>query len=226
MTTDRAGQAGGTGRPGLSGAGVAAEDTAVPATGTLTALLTCAMAFSMTQLFLLGALGPRLVAALDVSPTVLGLTTTLGFATAAVLSPVGGRVVDRVGPRRCLAALMIVAAMALALIGSAPGTGVLLASVALGEPPQALANPVTNRAILAAVPPARRGSVTGMKQSGVQLGAFAAGLLLTALAGLAGWRGAVWTTVVEAVGAASTAPSRWPSAARRTRGLTAHNAHP
>ncbi|MFJ8349610.1 MFS transporter [Streptomyces sp. NPDC094153] len=160
------------------------------------------MAFSMLQLFLLGALGPRLVAELGVSPTVLGLTTTVGFSTAAVLSPLGGRVVDRVGPRRCLVALLAMAAVALALIGSAPGAGFLLAAVALGGLPQALANPATNKAILAAVPPARRGSVTGMKQSGVQLGAFAAGLPLAALAGLAGWRGAVWTAAGAAVAAA------------------------
>ncbi|MEU8953482.1 MFS transporter [Streptomyces sp. NPDC048518] len=168
----------------------------------MTALLTGAMAFSMMQLFLLGALGPRLVRDLDVSPTVLGLTTTVGFGAAAVLSPLGGRVVDRVGPRRCLVALLAVAAGALALIGSAPGAGFLLAAVALGGLPQALANPATNKAILAAVPAERRGAVTGMKQSGVQLGAFAAGLPLTALAGLAGWRAAVWTAAAAAVGAA------------------------
>ncbi|MER7093905.1 MFS transporter [Streptomyces althioticus] len=187
------------------------------------------MAFSMMQLFLLGALGPRLVADLGVSPTVLGLTTTVGFATAAVLSPAGGRVVDRVGPRRCLMALLAVAAVALALIGTAPGSGFLLAAVALGGLPQALANPATNKAILAAVPPARRGSVTGMKQSGVQLGAFAAGLPLAALAGLTGWRGAVWTAAgaaaVAAVWAARTLPADPPAKSTPTvwvpRGMTA-----
>ncbi|MFD9790024.1 MFS transporter [Streptomyces sp. NPDC059070] len=160
------------------------------------------MAFSMLQLFLLGALGPRIVAALDVSPTVLGLTTTIGFGAAAALSPLGGKVVDAVGPRRCLVALLLVSALALALIGAAPGAGFLLAAVALGGLPQALANPATNKAILAAVAPERRGAVTGMKQSGVQLGAFAAGLPLAALAGPAGWRGAVWTAAGTALAAA------------------------
>lgn len=195
---------------GRSGTGTAAETGKAEARGTggaragggLTALLTCAMAFSMMQLFLLGALGPRLVTELGVSPTVLGLTTTAGFATATVLSPVGGRVVDRLGPRRCLVALLTVSALALALVGAAPGAGFLLAAVALGGLPQALANPATNEAILAAVPPARRGSVTGMKQSGVQLGAFAAGLPLAALAGVAGWRVAVWTAAGAALAAA------------------------
>lgn len=159
----------------------------------LTALLTCAMAFSMLQMFLIGALGPRLVGDLGLSPMLLGLTTTIGFGTAAVLSPASGRIVDRIGPRRSLVALLAVSAAALALIGAAPGAGLLLGAVALGGIPQALANPATNKAVLAAVAPPRRGAVTGMKQSGVQLGAFAAGLPLTALAGGLGWRGAVWT---------------------------------
>ncbi|MFF7358654.1 MFS transporter [Streptomyces filipinensis] len=191
--------------------GTAAGNGPARATGAMTALLTCAMAFSMMQLFLLGALGPRLVDDLKVSPTVLGLTTTVGFGAAAVLSPAGGRVVDRLGPRRCLVALLLVSAAALALIGSAPGTGFLLTAVALGGLPQALANPATNKAILASVPAERRGPVTGMKQSGVQLGAFAAGLPLAALAGAAGWRGAVWTAAGAAVLAAVWAARALPA---------------
>ncbi|MEV2209598.1 MFS transporter, partial [Streptomyces sp. NPDC047970] len=149
------------------------------------------MAFSMLQLFLLGALGPRLVADLGVSPTVLGLTTTVGFGTAALLSPIGGRIVDLTGPRRSLVLLLTASAAALAAIGAAPGATVLLCAVALGGLPQALANPATNKAVLAAVAPERRGAVTGLKQSGVQLGAFAAGLPLAALAAGLGWRAAV-----------------------------------
>ncbi|MER6051897.1 MFS transporter, partial [Streptomyces sp. NPDC001793] len=156
----------------------------------------------MLQLFLLGALGPLLVGELRVSRAMLGLTTTAGFGAAAVLSPVAGRVVDRVGPRRCLIALLWLVGVALALIAWAPGYGVLLAAVAVGGVPQALANPATNKVIRAAVPVARRGAVTGAKQSGVQLGAFAAGLPLAALAGGIGWRGAVWVAASLAVVAA------------------------
>ncbi|MET7796527.1 MFS transporter [Streptomyces decoyicus] len=164
-------------------------------------LLTSAMAFSMMQLFVIGALGPRLVGELGISTTVLGLTTTAGFGAAAVLSPPAGRLVDRVGPRRCLVALLVLTSVSLALIGAAPGAAVLLGAVALGGVPQALANPATNKVILAAFPDGRRPGVTGLKQSGVQLGAFVAGLPLSLLAAGVGWRGAVWT----AAGAAATA---------------------
>ncbi|WP_042166717.1 hypothetical protein [Streptomyces sp. NBRC 110035] len=60
----------------------------------MTALLTCAVAFSTGRLPLLGARGPRPVDDPDVSPAGPGLTTTTGFGAAAVLPPPGGRPVD------------------------------------------------------------------------------------------------------------------------------------
>ncbi|MFF2568738.1 MFS transporter [Streptomyces sp. NPDC058084] len=188
------------------------------------------MAFSMMQLFLIGALGPRLVDRLGVSESLLGLTTTVGFGTAAVLSPLGGRIVDRFGPRRALVGLLALSALALGLIGAAPGPALLLVAVALGGLPQALANPATNKAILAAVAAPRRGAVTGAKQSGVQLGAFAAGLPLASAAGLLGWRGAVWVAAGTALLAAAWAwqalptdapPAVPPNADARTKDIRA-----
>ncbi|MFF5213280.1 MFS transporter [Streptosporangium sp. NPDC000396] len=164
----------------------------------VTVLLTTTMSVSMLQLFLIGALGPRLVGEAGISRTAIGLTTTAGFGAAALLSLTAGRWVDRLGARRCLVALLLLAATALALIGSASGTPALLAAVALGGLPQALANPATNKVILTAVESGRRGAVTGWKQSGVQLGAFVAGLPLAALAAWTGWRGAVWTAAAIA----------------------------
>ncbi|MFJ4527115.1 MFS transporter [Streptomyces libani] len=187
-----------------------------PGGRSLTVLLTTAMAFSMLQLFVIGALGPRLVGELGISRTVLGLTTTAGFGAAAVLSPMAGRLVDRVGPRRCLIALLLLTAASLALIGAVPGTAVLLLAVALGGVPQALANPATNKVILAAFPAERRAAVTGLKQSGVQCGAFVAGLPLSLLAAGVGWRGAVWaaaaTAALAALWAARVLPADRPSA--------------
>ncbi|WP_406229425.1 MFS transporter [Nocardia sp. NBC_01009] len=169
------------------------------AVASVTGVLTAAMGFSMLQLFVLGALGPRIVPDLGMSSAMLGFTTTVGFGTAALLSPIAGRAVDLLGPRRCLGALLGIVACALALIASAPGYVVLLLAVGLGGAPQALANPATNKAILAAIPAPRRAGVTGTKQSGVQLGAIAAGLPLTALAAVAGWRPAVWVAAGIAV---------------------------
>lgn len=61
------------------------------AVASVTGVLTAAMGFSMLQLFVLGALGPRIVPDLGMSSAMLGFTTTVGFGTAALLSPIAGR---------------------------------------------------------------------------------------------------------------------------------------
>ncbi|ALG14992.1 hypothetical protein AOZ06_23125 [Kibdelosporangium phytohabitans] len=146
------------------------------------------MAFSMLPLFLLGALAPALVAEFGIARPLLGVLVTAGFGVAAVLSLVIGPVVDAVGARRSATALFAVSTVALALFALAPHYAVLVFTVALGGIPQALANPSTNKIIGRSVPQPKRGLVIGVKQSGVQLGAFAAGLPLAGLAEWVDWR--------------------------------------
>ncbi|GAA0916050.1 MFS transporter [Nonomuraea longicatena] len=177
----------------------------------VTALLTAVMAISMAQIFLVGALGPLLVTQADVPRAVLGWTSTAGFGVAALLSVGAGPWVERLGARRSIVALSLLVALALTLIGAAAGTPMLLAALALGGVPQALANPATNKIIVTSVEPVDRGAVTGWKQSGVQLGTFAAGLPLAALAGWLGWRGVMWTTAGIAVAVAVWAARSLPA---------------
>ncbi|WP_283134831.1 MFS transporter [Rhizohabitans arisaemae] len=197
-------------------------ETRAPGGGrSITALLTLAMTVSMLQVFVIGALGPFLVAEAGVSRTLLGFTTTAGFGAAALLSLAAGGWVDRLGARRCLVALLVVAALALTLIGLSAGSLALLAAVAVGGLPMALANPATNKIIIAAVEPARRGGVTGWKQSGVPLGAFVAGVPLAALAAWTDWRNALWAAaglaLLTAVWAVRALPSDHAPQAKPTQ---------
>lgn len=86
----------------------------------MTAVTTAAMAVSMLPLFVIGALGPVLVAELGLAPGRLGVLVGVGFGTAAVLSLPAGRIVDRVEWDRCLVALFGVEAAALTLFALAP----------------------------------------------------------------------------------------------------------
>ncbi|GAA3748412.1 MFS transporter [Salinactinospora qingdaonensis] len=165
----------------------------------LTVLLTAVMAYSMLQLFLLGAFAPYLNAELGVGPPLLGAAVAVGFATAALLSPVAGYLTDLLGPRTCVLGLFALIAFALGLFAAAPNVWVLLVAVAIGGLPQAFANPATNKVIMATFSPERRGAVTGWKQSGVQVGAFAAGLPLASLAAATDWRRAVALASVTAL---------------------------
>ncbi|WP_222598430.1 MFS transporter [Lentzea tibetensis] len=154
-------------------------------------LTTAAMTSSMLPLFLLGALAPALVTEFGIARPLLGVLVTAGFGVAAALSLMIGPVVDAVGPRRSVIALFAASAVALAVFSSAPHYAVLVVAVAIGGVPQALANPSTNKLIATAVPPPRRPVLLGIKQSGVQLGAFVAGLPLAWLADAVDWRVAV-----------------------------------
>ncbi|ONM48190.1 MFS transporter [Nocardia donostiensis] len=87
--------------------------------------------------------------------------------------------------------LFLLGALALAVFAVAPSYPVLVVGIAVSGLAQALANPVTNKLILTRVVVDRRGPVMGWKQSGVQLGAFLAGVPLAAIAAAASWRWAV-----------------------------------
>ncbi|MCP2268130.1 putative arabinose efflux permease, MFS family [Actinokineospora diospyrosa] len=154
----------------------------------MTVVSTAAMAVSMLPLFVLGALGPVLVAEFGLAQWHLGALVAGGFGVAAVLSLPAGALVDRVGAGRSLVGLFVVGAAVLGVIVVAPSAWVVAVGVALGGVPQALANPATNKVILAVVEPAHRGRVTGWKQSGVQVGAFVAGVPLAAIASIVDWR--------------------------------------
>ncbi|MEU4806147.1 MFS transporter [Actinosynnema sp. NPDC023587] len=159
-------------------------------------LSTAAMAVSMLQLFVLGALGPVLVAGSGLARWQLGVLVAAGFGVAALLSLPVGALVDRIGPKRGLVWLFALSAVSLGVLAVARSPWWVAVGVALGGVPQALANPATNKLVLAAVEPAARGSVTGWKQSGVQLGAFVAGVPLAGAAAVVDWR---WGVAVLAV---------------------------
>ncbi|MFK0244154.1 MFS transporter [Amycolatopsis azurea] len=180
----------------------AADVDAKGSTG-LAAVLTAAMTWSMLPLFLLGALGPALVDEFGIGAPLLGVLVSAGFGMAAVLSLFAGPVVAAVGPRRCLLVLFTVSAVVLAGFAAAPVYAVLVLAVAISGVPQALANPSTNQLISTRVPGPAKGAVTGWKQSGVQLGAFLAGLPLAAVAAFTDWRVAVGVAAVAALAVAA-----------------------
>jgi predicted MFS family arabinose efflux permease len=154
----------------------------------VTALSTAAMAMSTLQQFILGALGPVLVQELGVVPWQLGALVAAGFGVATLLSVPAGAMVDRLGPRQSLIALFVLSGVALAVLATARSPWWIATGVALGGVPLALANPATNKLIRTTVEVDARGTVTGWKQSGVQLGTFVAGAPLAAVASVVSWR--------------------------------------
>ncbi|MGW3498268.1 MFS transporter [Streptomyces sp. NPDC001020] len=176
--------------------------TARPPSGLLV-LVTGGMGLSMVVLYAIGALGPFLVADLDLSGSRLGLLTAVTFGTASLLSLYAGHIADLVGGRRSLALLLALVACAFTALALSHGYETLLAALVFGGAAQSLANPSTNKLIAAHVPPARRAMAVGVKQSGVPLAAFTAGLVLPALADATSWRTALAVVVPLALAAAA-----------------------
>ncbi|MFJ4048015.1 MFS transporter [Pseudomonas hunanensis] len=162
-----------------------------PSTMLLRSLLGAAMALPMLVFYAIGALGPYLVADLQVPEHWLGYLTMSAFALAALLSLWAGALVDRLGGRRALGLLFGICALAYGLAGLLPGFVGLVLALAVCGAAQAMANPATNLLIAEHLPVAERAASVGFKQAGVQVSALCAGLLLPLLAQHLGWRQAL-----------------------------------
>ena len=118
----------------------------------------------------------------------LGLVIGADSLLAAALSPVAGRLADRLGGKRATVMVFVLAAAAYVAYGAAPAYALLFVGAFLGGTTDAGCNPATNRLIAESLPSGARGVITGIKQSGVQAGAFFGGLILPSLAVAYGWR--------------------------------------
>ncbi|WP_158239041.1 MFS transporter [Streptomyces barkulensis] len=185
-------------------------------------LLATGMGLAMFVLFALGALGPSLLGELGIPRSLLGALTALAFGAASVLSLCTGHITDLMGGRRTLVGLLATVAAAFALLALGGDLVRLLLALLLAGIAQAFVNPATNRLIADHLPPERQAAAVGVKQSGVQIGAFAAGLLLPTLAAALSWRAALALVVPVALSAALLAlrlPADRPPAERRTGGF-------
>ncbi len=154
----------------------------------LRVVLVFAMTLPMLVLYATSTLGPLLGRDLNFEPVLLGYLVMSSFGVAAALSLWAGAFVDRIGARYALIALFSTVASAFTLIAAIENYYGLVAATALCGVAQALANPVTNLLIAQQVPPAEKAKVVGLKQSGVQLAALFAGLVLPGVAFEYGWR--------------------------------------
>lgn len=191
----------------------------------LGAALTLAMAVSALVQFTFGALAPLLVEDLALSRVQLGMLSTAFFVVGAVVSPTVGHAVDALGGRRILLALFGSSMVIFALMAMAPTFWWLLAGAGVAGSVMAAGNPVTNTLVVAHVSPGRRGTIMGVKQSGVWVGAVLAGVALPPIGAAFGWRWAIASTsLLAATGLLLTfgvprdarprVPMRWRSTGR------------
>ncbi len=147
------------------------------------------------------AIAPTLASAVGVPTALVGLQISLVYGGAMVSSLIGGAFTVRSGACRTTQAalLLIGAALVLATIPT-PAT-LALASLLIGFG-YGLTNPAASHLLARFMPPARRGLVFSLKQTGVPIGGVIAGTLAPTATLALGWQGAFWSLALAAVAGA------------------------
>ncbi len=152
------------------------------------ALLAVTMASSTFAFTTFSVLSTSLLETFSISRWQLGALVTAAAVLGAVLSPPVGRISDRIGGRNALTLTLAVSGAAIAAIALSPVYLVVVFAALGAGAGQAAANPATNKLISMHVADGGRGMITGVKQSGVQVGVFLGGALLPLGAATIGWR--------------------------------------
>ena len=160
------------------------------------ALLAVTMGASTFGLVVFAVLASELIAEFGIERWQVGALVTATTISGALISPSIGGFTDRIGARNATVATLVVSGSALAAMAVSPAFWLLSLSALMGGIGQAIANPATNKLISMHAVSGRRGVITGIKQSGVQVGTFLGGLALPLIAVRFGWR---WAVAVFAV---------------------------
>lgn len=163
----------------------------------------------------IGVLAPDLTTAFGFSRTEIGVVSALVTLGASIASRPMGRLTDRLGPWKVLVFALFGLAAGAALEAAAPNGWVLMAGTLLLGLAYGAVGPPTNVAIAGRLQ-GGIGFFMSLKQAGMPLGSFLAGLVLPSLAQWLSWRWALGLTgLVALVVAAGSGPLR------RTRSIDA-----
>lgn len=142
-------------------------------------------------LVVFAVLAADLIAEFGVQRWQVGALVTATTISGALISPSVGTLTDRIGARRATIVTLVISGCALSAMSISPVFWLVALSALMGGLGQAIANPATNKLISMHTAAGRRGVITGVKQSGVQVGTFLGGLLLPTITVAFGWRWAV-----------------------------------
>ncbi|MDW3177751.1 MAG: MFS transporter [Acidimicrobiia bacterium] len=151
-------------------------------------MLIITMALSVISFFALLVSASAIQDEFSISKLQIGLMAGINTGVGGLIAPFGGRVVDVIGGRKAMAAVLVLSGTTMVFIALAQSYEMLLVSMALAGIPQGMGNPSTNRAIAHGIKPAQRGVLTGVKQSGVQFAVFVSGFTMPWFAATYDWR--------------------------------------
>ena len=156
----------------------------------------------------IGVLAPNLKDAFGFSRTEIGIVSALVTLGAALASRPAGRLTDRLGPWRVLVLALVGLAAGAAVEAMAPNGWVLMAGTLLLGIAYGAVGPPTN-VVVAGRLQGGIGFFMSVKQAGMPIGSFLAGLVLPSVATWLSWRWAFALTGLVAVAvAAASGPLR------------------
>lgn len=153
-------------------------------------------------LFLISSQSVQLQREFGFDTAQLGLAVSICFVASAIAANVLSRVVPRIGPSAGfkLSALLSLSALLWMVTVASRWWHIAVALVLCGVA-NATSQVASNVALAGGVPAERHGLAFGAKQAAVPLASLTAGLMLPAVALLAGWRAAFIGTAVVVLGA-------------------------
>ncbi len=166
----------------------------------LGAITATSMATSTFTIIVASVLAAELIDEFSISRAQVGFLVTASGLVGALTSPAFGRLSDRLGAVRSVRSTLAGGAIALTALALSPNYAALLGAAFLTGVPNGWGNPSTNALIVDNIPQGSRGMVTGVKQSGVQIGTFMGGLLLPVFTGWWSWRVAVLIFLAMPIG--------------------------
>ena len=154
---------------------------------------------------------------LTMSLTLFGAGVAVNTAFGAVFAPVSGRLSDRHGGKWSCVLVLLSSGVGLLILACAPSASILIFGLFVSSYGQGACNPATNKLVAERAAPGHRGKLTGIKQSGVQLGILLGGFTLPALSIWLNWRVAIGLYAMAAILVAALAVVALPDSRDRTQ---------
>jgi MFS family permease len=168
-----------------------------PGLGAVTA---ATMATATFAIIVASVLAAQLREEFGITRAQIGALVLANGIVGGLSSPLFGRITDRLGSVRSVVGSLCIGSITLTAWALSPTYAVLVVAALVTGLSNAWGNPATNALIIENVPAGERGVVTGVKQSGVQIGTFLGGLLLPLFTAWWSWRVAVLLFLAMPIG--------------------------
>ena len=168
-------------------------------TALLVAVLVSTMALGAFPIVGTAVVATALAADLGMSLTLFGAGVALNTLFGGLFAPLSGRLSDLYGGKWSCVLVLVSSGLGLMVVALGRSSFELILGLLISSYGQGACNPATNKLVAERAAPGSRGTMTGIKQSGVQLGILLGGFTLPALSIWVNWRFAIGLYAVLAL---------------------------